>query len=69
VSREAMSPADWKKRCDLDLLPLLREAVFLQCALGRQASALGDRAWDIITPEQFRSPDSFRRAIETQAEV
>ena len=69
VSRDAMKEEDWKKRCDLDLLPLLREAVFLQCALGRQSSPLGERAWSMITPEQFRSPDSFRRAIETQAEV
>ncbi|HEY4185631.1 MAG TPA: hypothetical protein VGP07_11205 [Polyangia bacterium] len=68
VSRDKMSDADWEKRCRLDLQPLLREAVFLQCALGRQPSRLGELSWNIIDTE-FRSPDSFRRAIETQAEV
>lgn len=68
VSRDAVSPADWDKRCRLDLQPLLREAVFLQCALGRQPSRLGQLSWDGM-PDLFRSVDSFRRAIETQAEV
>ena len=52
----------------MDLEPLLREAVYLQCALGRQESPLGERSWNRLG-ELFRSPERFRRAIETRAEV
>ena len=45
VRRDAMTDADWEKRCKLDLEPLLREAVYLQCALGRQPSRLGELSW------------------------
>jgi hypothetical protein len=68
VSREKLSDGDWEKRCRLDLQPLLREAIYLQCTLGRQPSRLGELAWAAL-PELFSSPDRFRRAIETQAEV
>ena len=56
--------AAWEARCEQDLQPLLREAVYLQCALGRQPSPLGERSWNRLG-ELFRSPDRFRRAIET----
>jgi hypothetical protein len=64
--RDAMTDADWDKRCKLDLEPLLREAVYLQCALGRQQGRLGELSWSRL-PELFRSPDRFQRAIEMQA--
>ena len=64
--QDAMTAADWEKRCKLDLEPLLREAVYLQCALGRQQSRLGELSWSRL-PELFRSPDRFQRAIEMQA--
>jgi hypothetical protein len=66
--RSALAEDDWRARCASDLEPLLREAVYLQCALGRQPSRLGALAWDRL-PQLFRSPDRFRRAIETQAGV
>jgi hypothetical protein len=68
MEREAMESAAWETRCKLDLLPLLREAVYLQCALGRQPSRLGELSWNRMA-DLFRSPDRFRRAIEMQAEV
>jgi hypothetical protein len=68
VLRQALSDADWATRCQLDLQPLLREAVYLQCALGRQPSKLGELSWNLMA-DLFRSPDRFQRAIETQAEV
>lgn len=68
IRREAVDAAAWEARCKLDLQPLLREAVYLQCALGRQPGPLGDRSWSLLG-ELFRSPDRFRRAIEQQAEV
>jgi hypothetical protein len=68
VRRTTISDADWDTRCCLDLQPLLREAIYLQCALGRQPSSLGELSWNRLA-ELFRSPDRFRRTIETQAEV
>jgi hypothetical protein len=63
VGRDALSDAAWQIRCAEDRGPILREAVFLQCALGPQEGALADavsRGMDRL----FRSPDRFRRAIE-----
>ena len=45
VRRDAIEPAAWDARCSTDLEPLLREAVYLQCALGRQPSQLGELSW------------------------
>ena len=39
--RTTLEPAAWETRCKLDLEPLLREAVYLQCALGRQPEPAG----------------------------
>jgi hypothetical protein len=66
--REMTAAADWETRCELDLQPLLREAVYLQCALGRQPGRLGELSWERMS-ELFRSPDRFRRAIDLRAEV
>ena len=66
--RETMAGADWEARCKLDLEPLLREAVYLQCLLGRQPSRLGELSWSRLD-RLFRSPDRFQRAIEMRAEV
>ncbi|MES1165987.1 MAG: hypothetical protein ABUR63_09520, partial [Verrucomicrobiota bacterium] len=68
VLRESMSELDWAARLKLDVAPLLREAVYLQCVLGRQPGALGELAWDSLA-ELFRSPERFRQAIAAQAEM
>jgi hypothetical protein len=68
VLQDTVSEEAWETRCKLDLEPLLREAVYLQCALGRQPSRLGELSWSRL-PELFRSSDRFMRAIETQSEV
>jgi hypothetical protein len=68
VRREALSDAAWSERCRLDLQPLLREAVYLQCMLGRQPGRLGALAASAL-PELFRAPERFAHAIETQAAV
>jgi hypothetical protein len=67
-AKDSMEPADWERRCAADLVPLLREAVFLQCALGRQQGSLADLAWERMDT-LFRAPDRFRRAIEEQADL
>lgn len=68
VRKDTLDEAAWQARCKLDLQPLLREAVYLQCALGRQPSQLGELSWNAM-PELFRAPDRFRLAIERQDEV
>jgi hypothetical protein len=68
VRKNAMAGVDWELRCRSDLLPLLREAIYLQCALGRQSGRLGELSWTMLA-QLFPSPDRFRRAIELQAEV
>jgi hypothetical protein len=68
VQRDALDDAGWDQRCNLDLQPMLREAVFLQCALGRQPGHLGELSWNRMA-NLFRSPERFQRAIETQAAV
>ena len=69
VLRETTEPAAWAARCELDLQPLLREAVYLQCVLGRQSSRLGELSWGAGWLSSFKSPDRFRRAIDERAEV
>ncbi|MDX2019988.1 MAG: hypothetical protein SF187_07085 [Deltaproteobacteria bacterium] len=68
VEKSTLSDTAWETRCALDLEPLLREAVYLQCGLGHQPGPLGDLALARLD-QLFRSPDKFRRAIEVQAAV
>ena len=52
----------WEKRRMADLDPLLREAIFLQSALGRQKGAFADMAWREMD-RLFKAPERFRREI------
>ncbi len=63
IKRDGLDEEAWRARRALDLAPLLREAVFLQCTLGRQQGPLADASWSEMDG-LFRSPDRFRRAIE-----
>jgi hypothetical protein len=63
VERGNLDDAAWAARRKMDLAPLLREAVYIQCVLGRQRGPLADAAWSAIDG-LFRAPDRFRRAIE-----
>jgi hypothetical protein len=65
VERSELDEAAWRKRCATDLTMVLREAVFLQCVLGRQRTPLADAAW-MDLDRLFRSPERFRKAIELQ---
>ncbi len=67
VHKEALSEEAWQSQRSEDVTPLLREAIFLQCALGRQAGILADRSVAEIG-RLFRSPDTFRRAIEAHVD-
>lgn len=68
VHKEAVDAGEWEKRCAADLAPLLREAVFLQCALGRQGGQLAEQAGEAL-PHLFRKPERFRKAIEEHADL
>ncbi len=58
--------AAWERFCAADLTHILREAVFLQCALGAQPGPLAERAWADLD-RLFTAPGRFRRAIQRQA--
>ncbi len=58
----------WQTRCDKDFTQLLREAIFLQCALGRQPGGLADLAWEQME-QLLKAPERFRREMSHSAEV
>jgi hypothetical protein len=66
VSQSTVDTDAWAKRCALDLLPLLREALYLQCVLGRQDGALGEMSRGRVA-ELVDNPEKFLRAIELRA--
>lgn len=63
VLRESVDEAAWQKRIELDRAPLLREAIFLQVALGRQRGPLADESWAAAST-LFRDGARLRRGIE-----
>lgn len=67
VTRESAG-AGWAAKCDADFEQILREAVFLQCQLGRQPGALGDASWERMDG-LLKAPERFRREMAFQAEV
>ena len=60
-AREAMDEEAWQKATARDLEQRLREAIFLQCALGRQSGALADQSWERLET-LFKKPKRFSRA-------
>ncbi|MCU0772045.1 MAG: hypothetical protein MUE94_09810 [Verrucomicrobia bacterium] len=66
--RQTQDPGRWEAKCRADLDQLLREAIFLQCRLGRQSGALADTATENLD-RLFKAPDRFRREIAFQAEM
>jgi hypothetical protein len=61
-----LSAADWEKHVKADFTELCKEAVYLQCALGRQPGPLAGMAMERIG-ELFSSPGRFERHIRRQA--
>ena len=60
------SDAQWEGLCAKDLRLILREAVYLQCALGEQAGPLATASLSRIE-SLFEHPNRFKRAIHRQA--
>lgn len=68
ATREELGESAWEVNERADLDNLLREAVYLQCALGRQHSDLANSAW-LSMDRLFKNPDRFKREIDYQAGV
>jgi hypothetical protein len=68
VKKDELGPAAFEQRCRDDLLPLLREAVFLQCSLGKQPGGLATLALERLDA-LFKRPEPFRQEIEQLAPV
>lgn len=64
--REDLTAEAWEKTVRADFVELCKEAVYLQCALGRQPGPLADMAMERIA-ELFSSPGRFERRIRRQA--
>ena len=62
LRRDAAAPDVWAATCAKDLVPIAREAVLLQCALGPQPGALAQFALAHID-RSFKDPDRFRREL------
>jgi hypothetical protein len=62
-----LSAGDWEAAKAADLKMILREAVFLQCALGPQSSEMAIQAWERMD-SIMGSPNRFRREIKRQSE-
>ncbi len=66
VQRGQVDDAAWEQRCAEELEPLLKVAVYLQCALGVQPGPLAElslKRLDLL----FSQPGPFRRAVEMRS--
>ncbi len=68
VRKEELEAADFDKRCRDDFLPMLKEAVLLQCALGTQPGPLAEMA-RARAAEVFKRPERFLAEIGDQAKI
>jgi hypothetical protein len=66
--KDELSEAEFDKRCNDDFLPMLKEAVLLQCSLGAQPGPLADLARKRIK-ELFKRPDRFLEEIGEQSKI
>ena len=64
--KKDVNGAEWEKLVKADFTELLKEAVYLQCALGRQPGLLADMAMERLAG-LFPSPGRFERHIRSQA--
>jgi hypothetical protein len=64
--RGTASDTQWETLCAKDLRLILREAIYLQCALGEQTGPLAVASLARID-SLFQHPNRFRRAIHRQA--
>ncbi len=58
-----LEPTVWKTACARDFQELWREAILLQCSLGRQPGRFAEEAIGAI-PELFRASERFQREVD-----
>jgi hypothetical protein len=63
LKRDAANGEVWEKTRMRDLDPVLREALLLECRLGRQLGPMSDLA-EARMDSLFAEPDTIRRAID-----
>ncbi len=68
VRKDELDEAAWIKRCADDFLPMLKEAVLLQCALGAQPGPLAEMARTQIE-KLFKRPKKFLAEIGEQSKI
>ncbi len=66
VIRSEVSADEWEARCLRDFRPILREAIYLQCALGEQRGEFAHHALSSIDA-LFRAGSQFRRAMDRRS--
>jgi hypothetical protein len=66
LQRASVDAAEWERRSQEDLVPLLKVAVYLQCTLGAQPGPLAESARARLD-ELFQRSAPFQRAIEGRA--
>lgn len=67
-NKSELTSEAWEKAVQADFDELLKEAVYLQCAMGRQPGAMADLAMERIG-DLFAAPGRFQRHIRRQAAV
>jgi hypothetical protein len=68
VRKDELDGAAWTKRCADDFLPMLKEAVLLQCALGAQPGPMAEMARAQIA-KLFKRPEKFLTEIGEQSKI
>lgn len=68
VRKDDLDEAVFTKRVSDDFLPMLKEAVLLQCALGAQPGALAELSRK-RAPDVFKRPDRFLEEIGEQSKI
>jgi hypothetical protein len=62
VLKDSVTPEVWEQRCEADRQHLLKLAIYLQCALGRQRGPLADHAMSRLA-HLVRPADTFASVI------
>jgi hypothetical protein len=68
VRKDELDEAAFTKRCADDFLPMLKEVIFLQCALGAQPGPLAAMARDQIA-KLLKRPERFLAEINAQSKI
>lgn len=68
VRREELDAETFGGRCQSDFLPMLKEAVLLQCALGAQPGPMAELARQRVA-ELFKRPERFLAEIGEQSKI